>query len=410
MAFQFNFFFNEEVEETLQKVVQGKRSDDQPEIVPSTFYRDDNDDKIQASSFLSSEKTDVENGKTGVVSWSKNKQDIDEKSGGVLQSKIVVPVSFIKQKALAKEHSVPPDTTELFDNKIIETLHVGSTFSVYYIDVSLLEKEMLSEAVGEDVVAVSRAISTHSDLIPGVYEGGMKIWECTFDLITYLLENQVQFVGKKVLDLGCGAGLLGMAALKHHATEVHFQDYNATVIETLTIPNVLVNIEECCSGRENQNKTGTQQFTSHLEKNDKCQPQVENDYTDHHSTKRRKVAEVEQKNCQPRCRFFSGEWLSFLGLVMNTADLSDKYDIIITSETIYNVDNYPTLHDVLSHLLSEKGVVYVAGKTHYFGVGGGIHLFESFVQEKNIFSVRTAKVIDEGLKRIILALTFKTAC
>ena len=40
-----------------------------------------------------------------------------------------------------------------------------------------------------------------------VYEGGMKIWECSLDLVKYLSETVADLHGKKVLELGCGAGL-----------------------------------------------------------------------------------------------------------------------------------------------------------------------------------------------------------
>lgn len=73
---------------------------------------------------------------------------------------------------------------------------------------------------------IKRAESKHSDLLPGVYEGGAKIWECTMDMIDYFSENTKisDFKSKRVLDLGCGSGLLGIFALTCNAT-VHFQDY-----------------------------------------------------------------------------------------------------------------------------------------------------------------------------------------
>ena len=45
-----------------------------------------------------------------------------------------------------------------------------------------------------------------SDLVPGVYEGGLKTWECSLDLVDYLdgLKDGGQkhsFVGKKILDV-----------------------------------------------------------------------------------------------------------------------------------------------------------------------------------------------------------------
>lgn len=60
--------------------------------------------------------------------------------------------------------------------------------------------------------------------------GGAKVWECTQDLGLFLANTVDEknllsdFAEKRVLDLGCGAGILGILALKAGST-VHFQDY-----------------------------------------------------------------------------------------------------------------------------------------------------------------------------------------
>lgn len=56
------------------------------------------------------------------------------------------------------------------------------------------------------------------------FEGGLKIWECTTDLVNYLHEKCINFSNKRVLDLGCGAGILGLFTLLKGA-RVDFQDY-----------------------------------------------------------------------------------------------------------------------------------------------------------------------------------------
>jgi hypothetical protein len=57
----------------------------------------------------------------------------------------------------------------------------------------------------------STRLDETSDLISGVYEGGLKVWECSIDLCNYLSEdlshglNQVcSPLGGSVLELGCG--------------------------------------------------------------------------------------------------------------------------------------------------------------------------------------------------------------
>ncbi|UYV69459.1 hypothetical protein LAZ67_6003662 [Cordylochernes scorpioides] len=69
------------------------------------------------------------------------------------------------------------------------------------------------------------AFSQNSDVVPGVYEGGLKVWDCAYDLLDYLSTNsQLLKSGMKVLELGCGAGLPGIFALCKGAN-VDFQDF-----------------------------------------------------------------------------------------------------------------------------------------------------------------------------------------
>ena len=52
------------------------------------------------------------------------------------------------------------------------------------------------------------------DIIPGVYEGGLKVWECTIDLLKYIVSHSDLIKNKHILELGCGHGLIGIGALK----------------------------------------------------------------------------------------------------------------------------------------------------------------------------------------------------
>lgn len=65
-----------------------------------------------------------------------------------------------------------------------------------------------------------------TDLIPRVYEGGFKIWECTQDLADLITSSDENvFSEKNVCDLGCSAGILGIIALAFGAKHIDFQDY-----------------------------------------------------------------------------------------------------------------------------------------------------------------------------------------
>ncbi|KAG8268466.1 Histidine protein methyltransferase 1 [Homalodisca vitripennis] len=195
---------------------------------------------------------------------------------------------------------------------------------------------------------ISTAEENHSDLIPSLYEGGLKVWECTYDIANYLERSQVSCAS--VLDLGCGVGLLGILALKLGADQVYFQDYNADVLKYATIPNLQLNAEP---------------------------------------------------NQLTRCRFFSGDWESFAKLADFTCDL------IVSSETIYNPDNYLKLHDTIQRLLKPSGTALVGAKSYYFGVGGSTRQFEKLVKERDIFDLEVVWRCSQGVQREILKLTVK---
>ncbi|KAM6080030.1 histidine protein methyltransferase 1 homolog isoform 1-T2 [Theristicus caerulescens] len=277
----------------------------------------------------------------------------------------------------AKEHDIPEDLNKILQNKVMERAS-----ELYYVNMSVVEMTCLGGADGEGIV--SQSVSSRSDLIPGVYEGGLKIWECTFDLIDYFSEAEIQFTNKTVLDLGCGAGLLGIVALRGKAEKVHFQDYNSTVIDEITMPNVVAN----CINEGNRTGSGGDGKTS--------KPPL----------KRPKKAE-RLPDVLTKCRFFSGGWSEVSQLLLSSNKPFSKYEMILTSETIYNPDYYSALHDTLAQLLDKNGRVYLASKAHYFGVGGGIHLFEEFVVERNVFRTSIVKTIDKGLQRCIMEMAFK---
>lgn len=198
-----------------------------------------------------------------------------------------------------------------------------------------------------------------SDLIPGVYEGGLKVWECTFDLGELIAEQETYtklFKHASVLDLGCGSGILGILALKLGAASVVFQDYNKDVLTNVTIKNYCFN---CCNNKDIQ-------------------------------------ADAE-------AHFFSGDWASFR---QNTQQL---YDIILTSETIYNANNYGKLIALLKNKLKPGGLALLAAKVYYFGVGGGLRSLEQALDADGAFGHRVAWECDNGVRREILEIRWNEA-
>ncbi|KAE8750664.1 hypothetical protein FOCC_FOCC002644 [Frankliniella occidentalis] len=226
-----------------------------------------------------------------------------------------------------------------------------SNFRLQHLSTKSVVKSVLEKSESGSGIRVAEELQ--SDLVPSKYEGGLKIWECTEDLLSWLISDgpDTNLEGKYVLDLGCGAGLLGIAALKYGAAVV-FQDYNKEVLDSCTIPNVLLNLSDEESQRLINNKS----------------------------------------QGGPNCEFYSGDWSSFSDKLQEQRNSEIKFDYILTSETIYNPQNYNKLIDVFKKFLKTSGsvyplwsciakygicFVYLAAKTYYFGVGGSLREFET---------------------------------
>ncbi len=137
-------------------------------------------------------------------------------------------------------------------------------------------------------------------------------------------------------------------------------------------------------------------------------------------------------------RFFSGSWETF-----NLQQTGGKYDIVITSETIYRTDSLPSLLDLMwkactgvedseldkltqqqlainsseeypGRKESESSLCVVAAKLVYFGVGGGVVEFERAVENGTPSDVRRSRGQvetiwrrEEGVKRNVMQIHWK---
>lgn len=281
---------------------------------------------------------------------------------------------------------------------VTETVTIGTLPPLHFINETVFEKTAAEREDEEKIL--TRSGEQRSDLISGVYEGGLKVWECTYDLLEVIEKEGETFTRKAVLDLGCGAGLLGILALKRGARQVHFQDYNSTVIEQLTVSNVILNLGDDDDDEEEEDSDDIQGGKGG------GKIKTKQDVKEGIPPPKKRTIDVSQHPLLAKCRFFSGDWSTFLDLLIKE-DKPPKFDIILTSETIYNTAYYTLLHETLEKLLAPGGLVYLATKSHYFGVGGGLHLFETFVEQKGIFSLDHLWDGEEGLQRHVVVLRFQ---
>ncbi|XP_062193830.1 uncharacterized protein LOC133897205 [Phragmites australis] len=213
----------------------------------------------------------------------------------------------------------------------------------------------------------------NSDLVPGKYEGGLKLWEGSLDLVKTLnsdiKNDRLLLESKHVLELGCGHGLPGIFAGLKGAGLIHFQDFNAEVLKCLTIPNVKVNLfKESSEGTCTSSSVG----------------------------------------------FFAGDWSEMDKLLLCGAAEQDKttsgkiedktyhgYDIILMAETVYALSSLPNLYRLIKKCLHYPGgVIYMAGKKHYFGVGGGTRQFLRLVEEDGAMQPELLNDVTDGSSNV----------
>ena len=80
------------------------------------------------------------------------------------------------------------------------SLKLNSGRELLYADASTVQRNIAEKGFA-NAPGVAGLITT--DLQAGVYEGGLKIWECSVDLCNYL-EEQEKMGGMKVLEVSLG--------------------------------------------------------------------------------------------------------------------------------------------------------------------------------------------------------------
>ena len=213
-----------------------------------------------------------------------------------------------------------------------------------------------------------------TDIIPGVYEGGLKEWEASHDLVRYV-ESASSGLGAlsalRVLELGCGHGLPGIAALRRGAA-VAFTDLNVEVLTSATLPNALLNAWR---------------------------------------------ARVDE-----RAFFVSGDWASsellerLLGWApaaapsaasTTPATASGKFSLILSAETVYTSEALHALHALILRTLAPGGVALCAAKRYYFGLGGGTRALCDHAAAAGQLHARVVAVTEErNVVREIVELRF----
>jgi protein-histidine N-methyltransferase len=225
-----------------------------------------------------------------------------------------------------------------------------------------------------------------SDLQTNVYEGGYKTWECSIDLVRYLLDrgprkdlDDMTRVDH-VVEMGCGSALPSLLLFQYalqNGLGVYFTltDYNVDVLRLVTIPNLLLTWVATLDGAQSQHlfpESGNPLKTEEENGELYLTPQILSAFKEH------------LNNLGITLTIVSGSWTttqSFIDLIPSSPTLNT---FILGSETIYSPAACTAFTNAITELMRrvKTGKAVVAAKRVYFGVGGSVDGFRMEVAEK----------------------------
>lgn len=283
--------------------------------------------------------------------------------GDILKSLENVRMSF--------DEFVTPKGNAVFRRQIFDIKH----------QIMVEDEDSSSNAIHEILIGTNGDL----DLKKNVYEGGFKLWECSYDLVdcieTLWSENQLSSF-ECFFELGCGTALpscyllskILSSSAKTSFKKLILSDFNSEVLRLVTIPNMVV------SWVLTLEPEVVQQFMD---------PNIplNNDELILTPSLLAEFVKVLKEN-DLEILLVHGSWgTTFCDLIT-----SYKPDFILTSETIYSLETLPIVLDMLLHFLEKRQsyMALVAAKEYYFGVGGSIIEF----MQKLLYKKPTSMAVD----------------
>ncbi|KAM0792403.1 hypothetical protein ACM66B_005082 [Microbotryomycetes sp. NB124-2] len=293
------------------------------------------------------------------------------------------------------------------------TLLRRDLFDARFQVISLVEQQPAdSVSEGHKGKAKETFVDKDTDLVKGVYEGGLKTWECSLDLVRVAGElafddKEGPVRGRSIIELGCGTALPSCSvfarllaeirraptqsqAEKPARTRIHLQDYNKQVLSLITLPNILLT------------------FAQHL-----ATPEHAPDADEDPAPTLPGELDVTPEFLDAFQDLLASENIELVFSEGDWADLHskglEKYDVVITSETVYSLESLPPLLDVIEAACHHDTTCLVACKRIYFGVGGGELEFRRQAEERRcrVETVWPAEdVKNVGVARVVMRCTW----
>ncbi|QPG76545.1 hypothetical protein FOA43_003934 [Brettanomyces nanus] len=254
---------------------------------------------------------------------------------------------------------------------------------------------------------------TDEDLKRGVYEGGLKSWECSYDLIDKLdkldVNDQIVSLSKpfNIVELGCGTSLPSLyvfskviqdrkkqGTASNNTAPIRFilTDYNYEVLRLVTLPNILIN---WCLFALTKDQLAELQLKTDQDGNIR---EGEIYITD---LLAQTFVNWLQSHHIALC-FISGSWCrQFIKDVHSLLpNMESDTNLVVTSETIYSPPMLPVVGQMLLELtVSQESLTILTAKDIYFGVGGSINQLLEYLQENGSPFVWEVEKVDSPLKR-----------
>ncbi|CZS89362.1 probable MNI1 Putative S-adenosylmethionine-dependent methyltransferase of the seven beta-strand family [Rhynchosporium agropyri] len=272
-------------------------------------------------------------------------------------------------------------------NTLVIKLDDGSQISVPRRELWDVRVQLMAEEDDEGLGNLGK-----DDVKTGVYEGGFKSWESSVDVVKVLHKRKARAgLSGKVLELGCGTALPSLAVFQWllecsdstGALDLGFADYNPTVLQLVTLPNILLSWAQTV-------RKDSWEAEGELD--------LDVDFIEDF------LASLESH--QIRLSFFSGAWSpGFVELVKGSMRSDTTGLTIIGAETIYSPAALHAFAETLMSLLegvpANESTSLVAAKKVYFGVGGSMVDFCEMVRSQG-GSVKQIREESDGVRRAVV--------
>ncbi|KAH8728345.1 hypothetical protein GQ44DRAFT_45854 [Phaeosphaeriaceae sp. PMI808] len=219
-----------------------------------------------------------------------------------------------------------------------------------------------------------------SDLQTNIYEGGYKTWECSIDLVKFLLDRGPRkdlddlVRVNHVIEMGCGSALptslLFQYALKN-SLSMYFTltDYNADVLKLVTLPNLLLTWVSSLDEAQSHSLFAENESNPLLGAEDHGELYI--------SPELLKRFRGTLSELGLTLTLISGSWCPTDALLQLVPSSPDLNTFVLGSETIYSPASLTAFTDAIVELMKrvKTGKTVVAAKRVYFGVGGSVDGF-----------------------------------